>query len=216
MIKVLSCTKEPLSFIGQVASTCWNSKPSKDIAIKCLESNHGRVLEYPDVTIEIKDYSARMIRELYTHCIGVTRLQQSTRYVDYKNFNYYIPYTIKDNPNALSMYDSIMGDISTSYQNLYEMGIPKEDIANILPLGMTSTVVLKINLRAILHMFEERTCSRAYVEFREFMKEFKSVLIDLDEDWKYIIENYAKTKCEKVGFCKEAKSCDKFKAIGKA
>ena len=50
----------------------------------------------------------------------------------------------------------------------------------------------------------------------KFRREFKSVLVELDEDWKYIIENYAKTKCEKVGFCKEAKSCDKFKAIGKA
>ena len=128
----------------------------------------------------------------------------------YENFNYYIPCTIKDNPNALSMYDSIMGDISTSYQNLYEMGIPKEDIANILPLGMTSTVVLKINLRAILHMFEERTCSRAYAEFREFMKELRSVLVELDEDWKYIVENYAMTKCEKVGFCSEMSGCGRF------
>ena len=211
MIKILSYTKEPLDLMGQVASTCWNSEPSKDIAKKCLEASHGRVLEYPDITVEIKGYSARMMRELYTHCVGVTRLQQSTRYVNYKDFEYFIPTSIVHNSDAMLVYESLMSEIGKSYQSLLAMGVSKEDTANILPLGMISTVVLKINLRAILHMFEERTCARAYVEFRDFMQELKSTLSDLDEDWKFIIENYAKTKCEKVGFCKEVKSCGKFK-----
>ena len=54
MIKIIKATEKPLSLMGEVASFCWNSKPSKEIGIKCLKSNHGRVAEYPDVIIAIR------------------------------------------------------------------------------------------------------------------------------------------------------------------
>lgn len=210
MIKIIDYTKEPLSRIGEVASFCWGSSPSKDIGKKCLASNHGRTFEFVDVTISIEGYSARMIRELFRHVIGTSFLQESTRYVNCKEFDFYIPTSIKAIPEAETVYDSTMAMIQHAYKSLQEYGIPKEDIANILPLGMTSKVVYKINLRAILHMFEIRTCSRAYHEYRDFMKELKEALSSLDGDWKFIIDTYAKTKCEMTGYCKEDKSCGRY------
>ena len=44
-----------------------------------------------------------------------------------------------------------MGNIQNAYKQLEDLKIPKEDIANILPLGMESKMVLKINARAILN-----------------------------------------------------------------
>lgn len=210
MIKIIEYTKEPLSLIGEIASTCWNSIPSKDIAIKCLTANHGRVLEYPDVTLEISGYSARIMREFYTHSIGISKLQASTRYIDYGEFDFFIPSSITSNTETEKIYKNVMQEISKAYRDLQRLKIPKEDISNILPLGMTTIVVSKLNLRAILHMFEERTCARAYHEYRELMRELREVLCSLDEDWRYIITRYAKIKCEKVGFCIEEKSCGKF------
>lgn len=211
MIKVINYTHEPLSLMGEAAAICWNSKPSKDIGIRCLKSNHGRVLEYPDVIISIEGYSTRMVRELFRHVIGTSFLQESTRYVDCKNFNYYTPNSIKQNEDAYNAYAEIMDNISDFYKCLEDQKISKEDIANILPLGMMTKVVYKINLRALLHLFELRTCTRAYQEFRDFMEELRTVLLNLDDDWKYIIDNFAKTKCEINGYCREEKSCGKFK-----
>jgi len=207
MIKVISFTKEPLTLMGEVASICWNSKPSKTIAKKCMESHHDRVLEFTDVILEIDQYSARMIRELYTHLIGVSRLQESTRYVEYGEFEFYTPDSVLQDPKALEVYNRVMKFISLNYKLLHEQGIPKEDIANILPLGMFTKIAFKINLRAILHMFELRTCTRTYKEYRNFMEELRTVLSSLDDDWKFIIDNYAKTKCDISGFCSETKSC---------
>jgi thymidylate synthase (FAD) len=210
MIKVISYTHEPLSLMGEVASFCWNSKPSKEIAIKCIKSNHGRVLEFPDVLISIEGYSARMVRELFRHVIGTTFLQESTRYVNCKNFDYYTPNSIKQNEDAYNAYADIMENISDFYECLENQKISKEDIANILPLGMMTKVVYKINLRALSHLFELRTCTRAYVEFRDFMEELRVVLSSLDDDWKYIIDNFAKTKCEITKSCIEDKSCGRW------
>jgi len=206
MIKVLNYTKNPLSLMGECASDCWDSTPSPQIGIHCIESGHGRVLEYPDIIVVIDGYSARVIREIYTHIIGVTRLQSSTRYIQYGNFDYLIPEKIKSNQKALDTYKYFMQFTSMVYKDLEKYGIPKEDIANILPLGMISKIVLKINARAILHMAENRTCNRAYWEFRKFMKELLGVVSELDDEWKTII-GYAKTKCEVTGYCLEKNSC---------
>jgi len=212
-IKVIDYTKNPLSLMGECASYCWDSNPSPQIGIDCIESNHSRVLEYADVTLQISGYSARVIREIYTHISGTSRLQASTRYIKYGEFDYIIPQSITKNNLALETYKNIMSNIMDAYKKLEDLGIPKEDIANILPLGMESKMVLKINARAILHMVEVRECTRAYWEFRKFIKELKSIVSDLDSEWEKII-SYAKVKCEVLGYCNEKNSCGKFTKKG--
>lgn len=212
-IKIIDITKNPLQRIGEVASTCWNSEPQmveqkKKIAIECIDSGHHRVLEYVDMTISIEDYSARMVRELYTHHVGVSRLQESTRYVNCGYFDFYIPDSIKNNEQALSTYIVTMEEIKSAYQFLeYNCKIPKQDIANILPLGMHTKVILKINLRALLHMAELRMCNRALKEYRDFMQELKNILIEVDDEWRLLAYHYMQPKCEIMGYCNEKNSC---------
>jgi len=206
LIKVIDYTQNPLSLMGECASYCWDSKPSPQIGVDCIESNHGRVLEYADVTLQISGYSAKVIREIYTHIIGTSRLQASTRYIKYGEFDYITPESISKNIIALSVYQRIMLSIQNSYKELESLDIPKEDIANILPLAMESKIVLKINARAILHMVEVRECNRAYWEFRKFVKDLKSVVGSLNSEWETII-SYAKVKCEILGYCNEKNSC---------
>jgi len=206
LIKIIRATQNPLTLMGECASACWNSKPSPQIGIDCIESGHGRVLEYPDVIVEIDGYSARMIRELYTKVIGVTRLQASTRYINEGEFEYYLPDSIDNNIKAFSIYRDVMEDISVAYNKLETLNIPKEDIANILPLGMHSKVVLKINARAIIEMALTRLCSRALKEYRNFMIDLIDVVGKVDNEWLKIM-SYALVKCEVSGFCSEKNSC---------
>lgn len=206
MIKIIRATQNPLTLMGECASACWNSKPSPQIGIDCIESGHGRVLEYPDVIVEIDGYSARMIRELYTKIVGVTRLQASTRYINEGEFDYYLPDSINNNIKAFLRYEDIMEEISFAYKKLEELGIPKEDIANILPLGMHSKVILKINARAIIEMALTRLCGRALKEYRSFMIDLIDVVGKVDNEWLKIM-SYALVKCEVSGFCSEKNSC---------
>lgn len=208
MIEIINYTPNPLTLMGKVASECWGSKP-KDytkVAIDCIESGHSRVLEFPDIIIAISDYSARLIREIYTHIVGTSRLQASTRYINYKDFDYYIPKSIENNEYTCEEYIQFMNNVQQTYKYFIEQGIPKEDIANILPFGMNSKMILKINARALLHMAEVRMCKRALQEFQDFMDELVYAIVNLDEEWK-IISNYMKPKCEVYGFCNEKNSC---------
>ncbi|MCR5217362.1 FAD-dependent thymidylate synthase [Treponema sp.] len=212
MVEILSITeKNPLEHIGMVAGICWNSpvdNPEKNRkrAISCISSGHGRVMEYADAELVISGYSARCIRELYTHIIGTTRLQESTRYVNMEDFKYYTPSTVASDEQKKE-YDGCMDAIAKSYSALLDSGVSKEDAANLLPLGMDTKIVLKINLRALIHFMEMRLCTRAYKEIRALSSEIKKVLSDYSEEWKYIAENYFLPKCEAAGFCIEEKCC---------
>lgn len=218
MIKILKGTTTPLTDMGVDAGICWNApidddEKNRQRALDCLKSGHGRVLEYPDVTMQISEYSARCIRELYTHIIGTTRLQESTRYVNCEHFRYYVPECFRQKnlqgemSQADFVYMDVMNKISKSYKTLLQLGVSREDAANILPLGMMTSIVLKINLRALEHFMNMRLCSRAYKEIRELSEEMKTTLFEYSEEWKYICDNFFVPNCKKYGYCTESKCC---------
>ena len=209
-------TKNPLEMIGKEAGVCWgadvfdvekNIKRGKD----CVLSEHGRTWEFPQVYMILDDYSARVIREFYTHIGGSpTRTQASTRYIDYESgFEYVIPPTIKRNPVAESYYKQTMDLIMDNLRVLEAEGIPKEDCAMLLPLGMTTKVVCRTNFRNLVDMSRQRMCTRAYWEFRLLFNDIYKALSDYSPEWKWLVETCFMPKCKAAGFCKEKKSCGK-------
>lgn len=208
-------TKNPITMIGEEAGICWGSNitdVSKNYkrGIDCLESQHGRTFEFPDVYMIIDGYSARVIREWYTHIGGMpTRLQGSTRYIEYykDNFAYITPPSIANNPETKEIYDECMDKILETGYRLARRGIPKEDIAMTLPLAMETKVVCKHNLRNLMDMSHQRECSRAYHEYRELFKDVKNALRNYSEEWAYLIDHYFMPKCEYLGYCPERYSC---------
>lgn len=206
-------TKNPISMIGEEAGICWGADTS-DVnrnykrGLDCLRSGHMRTAEYPQVYIVLDGYSARVIRELYTHIAGgPTRLQASTRYIEYGKFDYIIPNSIEKEKEAKRIYNNTMEVTSAGYKYLEELGVSKEDIANILPLGMETKIVLRTNLRHLIDMSHQRLCSRAYWEFRQLMIDIMKALSEYSEEWATIIDEFFKPKCEVCGFCEEKNTC---------
>lgn len=208
-------TKRPLSLAGEFAGECWGATTSDaernfKRGLDCLHSGHGKVLEYTQVYLIIDGYSARVIRELYTHQSGMpSKLQASTRYIDYKDFPYVTPNLGVMSP-ANTLYNVTMYDIGEAARQLEkDYGIRHEDAAMLLPLGMETKIVYRTNLRALIDMAKIRMCSRAYWEFRQLMKDIVAVLREYSEEWKYLIDEEVifKPKCEHYGFCDETHSC---------
>ncbi len=206
-------TKNPITMIGEQAGICWGadiSDKEKNYkrGIECLNNKHGRTFEFPDVYAIIDGYSARVVREWYTHIGGSpTRLQASTRYIDYKDFDYIIPKSIKEKAHAENIYKSMMNDIQMYLSTLEELEIPREDIAMGLPLGMCTKITDKRNLRNLIDMSRQRMCNRAYWEYKEMFRDYCYALKNYSKEWEYILANYFKPKCEEYGYCEEKFSC---------
>lgn len=206
-------TKNPITLMGERAGICWgadisNAEKNYQRGLDCIKSGHGRVMEYVNVEMVLDGYSARVIREWYTHIGGApTRLQESTRYIDCENFNYIIPQSIKNDISRYASYKSLMSLIGRVYKQLIEDGTPKEDAAMILPLGMATKIVDKRNLRNLCDMSRQRMCNRAYWEYRQMFKDIYNALSEYSEEWKFIVGMCFYPKCAVTGYCTEKNSC---------
>lgn len=214
-ITILSeTTQYPITLIGRRAGVCCGADISDDKknykrGMDCILSNHGRVMEYVNVEMVIDGYSARVIREWYTHLGGSpTRLQASTRYINYDNFNYVLPPKIANDINARALYEGMMKNISDTCSKLEKTyGIPREDASMLLPLGMSTKIVDKRNLRNLVDMSHQRMCNRAYWEFRQMFNDICKALSEISEEWKWLVDNLFMPKCESLGYCPEKKGC---------
>ncbi len=112
----------------------------------------------------------------------------------------------KDN-EAWELYSSAIRVIKQTCANLENIGLPREDIAMLLPLGMTTKIVDKRNLRNLIDMSHQRMCTRAYWEYRELFNDICVSLSKVSNEWKWIVDNLFKPKCEVLGYCLEKKSC---------
>ncbi len=206
----------PITTIGRMAGICYGSDVSDDFknyqrGLNCIKSGHGRLMEFATCFMSIQGYSARVIRELYTHIGGSpTRVQESTRYIDYSDFNFITPLSILKDRDAEDAYIRIMLDIRDAAKFLNACGIPKEDIANILPLGMTTGISCHYNLRTLENMANQRFCTRAYWEFRKLMQDMRQALSEYSEEWKTLCDIFFIPKCEKYGHCCEEYSCGRY------
>jgi thymidylate synthase (FAD) len=226
MITILDyTTKTPLQLMGYMAGTCWGSplddpEKNRKRAIKCIEDNHGRVEEMPDVYCVIEGFSGKCLRELYTHIGGSpTRLQASTRYIDYeKGFTAIKPKTVKG--PAETAWNKAIEHIKDDMKNLKSCEVAKEDYTNLLPLAYESKMVWKVNARTLVNFFNKRLCNRAYWEIRNLANELKKALEEYSDEWKTISKMLFVPDCEKylflnpnLAFCCESQCCGKHKWI---
>lgn len=209
-------TLKPISLIGQMAGVCWGADTTDEArnykrGIDCLESGHGRTFEFPDVYMILDGYSARVMREWYTHIGGMpTRLQASTRYINYGFFDYVMPHSVRNDADAAGVYMRAMQQISNSIKDLEHMGIPREDAALLLPLGMTTRVVCKHNLRNLIDMSRQRMCNRAYWEYRELFLDLIAALGQYSDQWATVVGTQFAPKCSVLGYCPEKHGCGKY------
>lgn len=214
-------TEFPLQKIGETAGICWGA-PVDDVtknikrAKDCIKSDHGRTLEWVNIELIIESVSARCMREIGRHCVGTSYLQSSTRYIDESNFVFYVPPKCNDSAE----YSDTMVTIHQSYQNMLNSGIPGEDAANILPLGMYSKMIWKINLRSMVNFMQKRLCMRALNEIRTFAVMIKDILSARNEEWDWIVKSLFVPGCERfkyrnesLCFCQETRGCGRYPKV---
>lgn len=205
-------TLNPITLIGRRAGVCWGADISDDEknykrGLDCISSNHGRVLEFVNIEAIIEGYSARVIREWYTHIGGApTRLQGSTRYINYSDFKYVVPRSLQTEAQV-ELYNQTMKYIAHNTKLLEDTGVPREDTALLLPLGMKTIIVDKRNVRNAIDMSRQRQCRRAYWECRELFNHYISELKKLSSEWSTLIDLTMMPKCEYLGYCPEKHSC---------
>lgn len=201
-------TENPILAIEEAASNCYNSEASSNgkIMNHCIKSGHTSVTEFCDFTFHIEGISRALSHQLVRHRMA-SYAQRSQRYCVEDDFGYVIPHSIKNNPNALKMYENIMKSLAEGYHALNSnLGIPAEDARMILPNACETTIEVKMNLRGLMNFMNERLCTCAQWEIRQLALAMKKAIVEKYPE----LEPYLVPKCEKYGkefgFCNESKS----------
>jgi thymidylate synthase (FAD) len=69
-----------------------------------------------------------------------------------------------------------MNEIREWYKLYQKSGTPNEDARMILPNACETSLYLSCNLRELIHICNERLCSRAQWEIRELVKQMRTLV----------------------------------------
>jgi thymidylate synthase (FAD) len=73
-------------------------------------------------------------------------------------------------------YDDFINYVEENYRELVALGVPNEDARMVLPNACSTSLYLSCNLRELIHICNERLCSRAQWEIRNMVKEMVSLV----------------------------------------
>ena len=207
-----------LDVIYTASKTCYSAKFPKEIfdsvpddekklslIRKVVSSGHNYTIEHIQLSFAISNVSRALTHQLVRHR-HMSFSQKSQRYVQEKGgFDYIIPKKIENNPELKAKFEEFMQATASLYEEFTSAGIPAEDARAILPNATSTSLVVSMNLRELIHFANLRLCTRAQYEIRMLAKKMCEEVVKA-EPW---LKEHLVSKCERLGYCDEDKCCGK-------
>lgn len=169
-VTLVQSTPNPIETIAKIASICYDSNPTNPLGlVKHLYKNgHHSVFEHIYFTFRIRGISRACSHQLvrHRHC---SFTQRSQRYCSEDGFGFILPDSI-EHVDEIRGFENLMMQIELNYNELCARGIPNEDARYVLPNACATELYLSCNLRELIHIANERLCSRAQWEIRELVR----------------------------------------------
>lgn len=188
-IKLLDSTVDPLFVISMCARTCYNSREKDNILTReqfikgIIKAGHDSVLENAIATFDIKGISRACQNQIVRHRIGCSYCVESQRYVNVKDNDVIIPHKLfLEFPEVVDVVD----EIKALYDELVQLGVPKEDARAILPLGTSTNMTMTMNFRAIRHFLKLRLNKRAQAEIQQVAYAIYKIC---QEKWPWLVHD---------------------------
>ena len=145
---------------------------------KYIKMGHLSPIEHASATFRIEGISRACLSQLTRHRLASYSVE-SMRYCDVSENVIVMPDSMR-NADLLDKhlyFDAIEYAIAT-YQNLIDSGIPREDARFVLPLGITTNLLITANFRQLRHMIQLRTAPSAQWEIRQLFEKILDIMIE--------------------------------------
>ncbi|MDD6219167.1 MAG: FAD-dependent thymidylate synthase [Selenomonadaceae bacterium] len=217
-VKLLEHTPHPERVVAMAARLCYSAAGAEELAEKMtdeqveklvdkiIQMGHASTMEHVSFTFGIEGVSRVLTHQLVRHRLA-SYSQQSQRYVAEHDFEYILPPSIAERPEASERFKALMENIQQAYNDLVESGVPKEDARYVLANATETKIVVTMNARSLMHFFNLRCCNRAQWEIRELAYK---MLAEAKAVAPLLFKN-AGASCVATGHCPEgAMTCGKF------
>lgn len=171
-VTLIQSTPNPIETIAQIASICYDSNPKnpKKLVEHLYKNGHFSVYEHIYFTFKIEGISRACSHQLVRHRM-CSFTQRSQRYCSEDGFEFVAPKTLDKDLFAVDM-----ANLRYLYEYYQKNEVPNEDARYILPNACTTELYLSCNLRELIHIANERLCSRAQWEIRELVQKMVSLV----------------------------------------
>ena len=174
-VTLVQATPNPVETIAKIASICYDSDPKDPMALvkHLYAGGHHSVFEHIYFTFKIEGISRACSHQLvrHRHC---SFTQRSQRYCSEDGFQVIKPKTV-ENIDGKGGYENLMSIIQDHYEEL-QFHVPNEDARYILPNACATSLYMSLNLRELIHMCNERLCTRAQWEIRDLVKQMRELV----------------------------------------
>lgn len=165
-VKLIRCTAAPEELCGEAAALCTGYEGNPVNALKgALRRGHESVAEHAAFTFRIEGVSRALLAQLTRHRIASFSVQ-SQRYVDMDDMSVVVPPSIEFDKVLYDEYRELMERVNSFYRWAVLRGVPKEDARYVTPQAACTKLIMTMNARELMHLFELRTCNRAQWEIR--------------------------------------------------
>ena len=101
------------------------------------------------------------------------------------------------NETDYQLLDIMYHEALNNYEALIENGLSIQQAREILPTGICTSIIAKIDLRELSHMAETRLCYRTSGEYQEVFKLMKQRVVEIYPEFEKMI----RVACAKTGIC---------------
>ena len=218
-VRLLDYPRDPLAVLYVAYRTCYSNIAPQELRQrvddgrisrermtqfleKWLGSGHGSPRQQLNFTFGLSGMSRVTSHQFVRHHIGIVFDQQSQRYVEFKgdDFPYLVPPTwVK--AGMVDRYVALMSDAAKLYRDAIEAGIPGEDARYVLPHSAATNIQFTVNFEELLHIADQRLCTRAQWEIRHFWAKVRAEVGRACPELKRFIQ----PKCGdlRLGYCDE-------------
>ena len=169
-VSLIQQTHNPIDTISKIASICYDSEPKDTMKLveHLYNNGHHSVFEHIYFTFKIEGISRACSHQLvrHRHC---SFTQRSQRYCNEGEIDVVIPPKMAEDMYSFDVYMDAIDTAYERYAAAVRIGIPKEDARYLLPNACHTDIYLSCNLRELIHISNERLCSRAQWEIRELV-----------------------------------------------
>jgi len=211
--ELIAVTENPILTCEQAAAVCYDSKPSVDgrIIKACARSGHLSVWEHMNFTFHISGISRSCMAQLTRHRVAAFSVR-SQRYNNEGDFEFIMPPSIAHDDQARQLINNVVDYVRNAYQRLLDMDKAPEDARSILPNGCATELYCTVNARELMHICNERLCTRAQWEIRNLVGEMAAAASEAVP----VIAPYLVPKCEintAYPFCPERQGCGRHRKL---
>ncbi len=203
---------------GEFAAVCYNTdvKYAEKVGESCLQSGHLSGSRHLYMVFELKNVPRSAVDQIVRATQGFVTNVQSLRYCnkDGKVSIYIAPelldsqYMVKTIKDQEDIVNAQYNYIQTFLEDGGITGEKANEIARtILPIGISTSCNIAVNLECLMHLANVRLCTRAELPIRTIVKEMVKQVIEVEPRYKpYLVPN-----CVKNRRCPEGKhSCGKY------